>query len=109
MNKLREFVRTKISAIRIANGYSSRKLSVELGKSTEYLNQVENGRLNPSLEFLSDFCDFFGISLSNFFDTNNAYPTIFKEICSDLSVLNNEEVDQIANIVKSLAKNKTLK
>ena len=103
---IREFVRTKITAIRMANDYSSRKLSIELGKSTEYINQVENGRLNPTLEFLSEFCDYFKISLSDFFDKGNSHPTKFREMCFDLSVLNNEEVKQIADIVKTLAKSK---
>ena len=103
---LKEYVRTKIATIRIASGFSSRKLSTELGKSTEYINQIENGRLNPTLEFLGEFCEYFGISLSEFFDRGNGHPTRFKEMCSDLSVLNSEEVNQIACIVKTLAKSK---
>ncbi len=103
---LREFVRTKIAAIRTAKGISARKLSAELGKSTEYINQAENGRLNPTLEFLSEFCDYFGITLAEFFDVDNAHPTRFKEICVDLSVLSDEETEQVAGIVKAIAKNK---
>jgi transcriptional regulator with XRE-family HTH domain len=102
--EFKEFVRNKISAIRIANGFSSRSLSLELYKSTEYLNQLENDRLNPSLEFLFDFCGFFKLSLSEFFDADNAHPTEFKELCKDLAYLNSDEVTQIASLVKTIAK-----
>jgi len=90
----------------MANKLSSRKLSVNLGKSTEYINQLENGRLNPSLEFVHEFCEFFNITLTEFFDADNAYPTRFKEIRRDLSRLNDEEVRQISEIIRSIAKYK---
>lgn len=101
-----EFVRNRIASIRIAHGYSCRRLSTELGKSTEYLNQVENGRLNPTIEFSSEFCDFFGITLSEFFDADNAQPVKFKELCCDLAVLDEEETKHITGIVKTLAESK---
>ncbi|MCL2847793.1 MAG: helix-turn-helix domain-containing protein [Firmicutes bacterium] len=104
--QLKLFIREKISSIRMSNGISSRKLSLELGKSTEYINQLENNRLNPSLEFLYEFCIYFGITLSDFFNENNAYPAMFNDICQDLSILTSEEVTKVASIIKLITQNK---
>ena len=104
--QLKLFIREKISSIRMSNGISSRKLSLKLGKSTEYLNQLENNRLNPSLEFLYEFCHYFRITLSDFFNKHNTHPTKFNDISCDLSLLTDEEVNQIASIIKLIAQNK---
>ena len=106
LNSFKDFVKHKISTIRLARGYTSRGLSLELNKSSEYLNQLENGRLNPSLEFLYEFCAFFDITLASFFDTDNAHPVEFNDICKNLSSLLPEEVNQIAAIVKTIAQGK---
>lgn len=93
MNK--EFIRNRIYSIRNANNISARNLSLELGMSSEYVNQLEGGRLNPSIDFLVNFCNYFNLSLSDFFDTKTNYPTKLKELIAELNKLNDEELDLI--------------
>ena len=38
----KDFIKNRYAAIRCANNISARKLSFELGQSSEYINQIEN-------------------------------------------------------------------
>lgn len=68
----KDFVRNRIAEIRISHNISARKLSIEMGQSTEYINQIENGRKLPSLEGLYNFCDYFGMTVVEFFSNTSA-------------------------------------
>ncbi len=102
----KDYIRNRIANIRIAKNISARKLSLELGMSSEYVNQVENGRLTPSLDFILNFCDYFKLSVSEFFDEANAYPVENKELLNELGKLTPNEIAEIINIVKLINKNK---
>ena len=67
--------------------------------SSEYVNQVENGRLTPSLDFILNFCDYFGLSVSEFFNQTNVFPLEYKELLSELNKLTPDELSQIINII----------
>ncbi len=102
----KEYIRNRIANIRISKNISARKLSLELGMSSEYVNQVENGRLTPSLDFILNFCDYFGLSVSEFFNQTNVFPLEYKELLSELNKLTPDELSQIINIIKLINKNK---
>lgn len=40
----KSFIKDRYAKIRIANNLSARKLSIELGQSTEYINQIESSK-----------------------------------------------------------------
>jgi len=98
----KDFIRSRISSLRNANNISARSLSLDLGMSSEYINQVESGRLNPSLEFIVIFCDHFKISIGEFFDQTVEYPLSLNPLIENLKKLNTEKLDSISNIVKHL-------
>ena len=96
----KEFIKSRIAQIRGSKNISARSLSLELGMSSEYINQVENGRLNPSLDFLLNFCYYFKISIGEFFDENNAFPIEYQSLIKELNKLNQTELNQILELVK---------
>ena len=76
----KKFISNRFAVIRNAHNISARKLSIEMGQSTEYINQIENGRKMPSMEGLFNFCDYFKITIGEFFDSTQIYPVQYKEI-----------------------------
>ena len=88
-----------MACVRNAKGISARKLSLILGMSSEYINQLENGRLMPSFEFIMDFCDYFEISMSEFFDEQNLRPVENKNLIKKLNKLSLDELKQIENLI----------
>lgn len=95
----KKFVQTRYATIRLAHNISARKLSLELGQSSEYVNQIENGKNMPSLEGLFNFCDYFGITLGEFFQEDYAYPVEYKKIIAELNKLDSLELKQIYDLI----------
>ena len=77
-----------------------------MGMSSEYINQIETGKLRPSLEFIANFCDYFKITVAEFFDGGVEYPVEYRALISDLNKLSREELGQITGFVKMLADKK---
>ena len=100
----KEFVAMRISRIRNAHNISARKLSIALGQSTEYINQIENGKHMPSLEGLFNFCDYFNISLSDFFDDRFEFPVEYKGIIEELNKMDSAAVNQVYELLKLINK-----
>ena len=73
---------------------------------SEYINQIENARSMPSVEGLINICDYFEISLSDFFDTKTKYPLEYKDLLSELNKLDAFELEQIVNLIKLITRNK---
>lgn len=100
MNK--NFIREKIYYIRTKNKKTARGLSLDLLMSSEYINQVENGRITPSLDFIIKFCDYFSISLKDFFDEEKKYVVEYNELFELLNDFSQEDVDKIIEVIKIL-------
>ena len=100
----KKFVQMRIARIRNAHNVSARKVSMELGQSTEYINQIENGKALPSLEGLFNICDYFNISLSEFFDDRLEFPVEYKHIIDELNKMDSVAVNQVYELLKLINK-----
>ncbi len=98
----RDFIKDRVSAIRYAHNMSARSLSLNLGMSSEYVNQLEMGRMSPSVDFLINFCDYFGLTMSEFFDENVVYPCETKRIVKYLNSLSHESVQKLMDFLESI-------
>ena len=99
----KEFIRNRMISLRSTKNISARKLSQELGFSGDWLNQIENGRASPSLDGLLAFCQYFGITVGEFFDETRDYPISINDIVENLKKLNADELASVSDIVKRLA------
>ncbi len=95
----KKFVQTRYATIRLAHNISARKLSLELGQSSEYINQIESGKSMPSLEGLFNFCEYFHIGLGEFFEQEYNYPVEYKKIIHELNKLDTMELKQFYDLI----------
>ena len=58
---------TRIKIIRLNSGYKQKELADKLNITASLLSMYEQGKREPSVSFLKTFCDYFHISLSQFF------------------------------------------
>lgn len=104
----KEFISNRFARIRLAKNISARALSLELGQSTQYINQIESGRKMPSINGLLNFCDHFNISPKEFFDDEKEYPIEYKDLLPYLNKLDTDELDEITAIIKRIVQNKNI-
>ncbi len=96
----KNYIKDRYAKIRLAHNISARKLSMELGQSTEYINQIENGRCVPSVEGLLNFCDYFQISVGEFFEERFQYPVQYSKIIEELNQMDEQTVGKIYELLK---------
>ncbi len=68
------FIRERITQLRIQKGVSESQMSLELGHSRGYLQNISRGKSLPSYDGLFEICDYFGISPQQFFDERTEEP-----------------------------------
>ena len=56
-----------VTQLRLKKKWSQGELGVEVGYSTSWVNKLENGKINPTLELVIALADTFGLTLSQFF------------------------------------------
>lgn len=100
-----QFVRDRITQLRLQKGISEYKMSYDLGHSRGYINNISSGKTLPSMTEFFAICDYFGITPVEFFDTNQTNPKLFGEALTLLSQLDEEDLSlTLANIKRLLRK-----
>lgn len=61
-----KFVKRLIE-LRLNKGVSARDMSLSLGQSAGYINNIENGINYPSMSLFFYICEYFGITPEQFF------------------------------------------
>lgn len=102
----KNFIGKRIAQLRLAKGISARNLSMELCQSYNYINQIENGKSSPSIDGLFSICEYFNISISDFFDETTQYPLEYRKIIEELNKLDTFELEKVYEMIKMIADNK---
>jgi transcriptional regulator with XRE-family HTH domain len=102
----KEFISKRFSSIRIAHNISARQLSLSLGQSPAYINQIECEHKSPSIDGLLNFCEYFNMPLAEFFDDGAEYPVQYKSMIKDMNKLSIDELGEVSAIIKRIVHNK---
>ena len=106
---MEEFVRNRITQLRLNKGISEYKLSYDLGHSRGYINNISSGKSLPSLSEFFSICDYFEISPIEFFDTKHSNPELLTKAIEELKSLNDEDMLLILTIINRFKKNESSK
>ncbi len=96
------FLRNRIATLRTNKNISARELSLRLGQSEGYINAIENGKSNPSVQMLEYICEELDVSLSDFYDSENNYPDIINSIITEAKKLDKKSLESILAVMKNM-------
>ena len=96
-------VAVRLAKLRMQKGVSARDMSLSMGQSASYINNIETGKNRPSLTGLFYICEYLGITVSEFFDEENKNPSKLDEIVQDLRRLTPAQLETVSQLVKQLA------
>lgn len=103
-NYYAEFVRTRITELRIARGVSEYRMSLDLDKCGSYIRSITSGRALPSLGELFNICVYFGITPSDFFAPLENADTTYSKLCRRLQSWCDEDLEKINAFADLLGK-----
>ena len=100
------FVQERITNLRIKKDVAARAMSLDIGQSRGYIAQIERKQTLPSMTAFFYICEYFNITPKDFFDDEIEFPTVYRELIENIKKLNDEEIKNINNVVKSIVKYK---
>ncbi len=100
-----EFVRDRITQLRLQKGVSEYKMSYDLGHSRGYINNISSGKTLPSMTEFFAICDYFSITPIEFFDVQNHNPGLSKSVLEAIGQLSEDDLAlTLANVKRLLLK-----
>ena len=80
-----QFIRERITFLRIKKGVYEYKMSYDLGHSKSYMQSISSGRALPSLSEFLYICEYLGVTPKEFFDTDIKEPALIHELNEKVS------------------------
>ena len=100
----KQFAR-RMSQLRQAKGVSARDMSLSLGQSAGYINNIENNVSMPSMDAFFMICDFLEITPKDFFDVDQKSPGAFFELMEKASRLTPRQLQLVNALVDEIISN----
>ena len=98
------FVRERITQLRLQKGVSEYKMSYDLGHSRGYINNISSGKALPSMAEFFAICEYFSITPVEFFNPQMQNPHQRNEAELGLAQLSNEDLELICRHIERLLK-----
>lgn len=70
------FIRNRITQLRMQNGVSEYKMSLDMGHSKSYIQSISSGKALPSLSEFLYICEYLQVTPKEFFDTGDDFPQL---------------------------------
>ena len=102
-----DFVRNRITELRIKHNVSEHKMSLDLDKSGSYIRSITSGASMPSVKELFNIIMYFDMTPAEFFVPLNDDDTPYSALCSRLQSLDNADLDKISTFLDWIAEKKT--
>ncbi len=103
---MENFIRERITELRMKRGVSEYKMSYELGQNKSYIQSISSGRALPSMTQFIKICDYFDMTPLEFFDIDNKNPSLIRSIVDKIKLFSNEDLMLIYNLVNRISKDK---
>lgn len=99
-----DFVRSRITQLRLAKDVSEHKMSMDIGKSGAYIRGITNGGSLPSLKELFNIIDYLETTPHEFFAPLENKDSAHAKLCDKLRGLDEAELEKVSTFVDWLSK-----
>ena len=103
-----DFIR-RLVQLRMQKNVSARDMSLSIGQSAGYINNIESGVSLPSMTVFFYICDYLGLTPAEFFDVDAAAPERLRELIRAAKGLTREQLDSLAFIARCLKEGNDLR
>lgn len=100
-----EFIRERITQLRLRKGVSEYQMSYELGHSRGYVYNISSGKALPPLKEFLAICDYFNISPQQFFDESTQNPELIQKALEGMRQLSESDLLMLLGLINRLKEN----
>lgn len=97
-----DFISDRIAKLRTEKNISARDMSLSLGQSQSYINNIENKKSLPSMQMFLYICEFLGVEPKDFFEENVINPGTLNETVATLKSLSPKQLSLLTSLAKEM-------
>ena len=99
-----DFVRERITNLRIKKGVSEYQMSYDLGHSRGYVYNISSGNALPPLKEFFAICDYFEITPQQFFDDSSKNPELIQKAIEGMKQLDESDMLMLLSWINRMLK-----
>lgn len=99
-----DFIRNRITELRLKKGVSEYQMSYDLGHSRSYIYNISSGKSLPPMSEFLEICKYFQITPNQFFDESIENPALLQSAIEELKKLNDDDIMLIISNIRRLTK-----
>ncbi|MBR1445166.1 MAG: helix-turn-helix transcriptional regulator [Firmicutes bacterium] len=96
------FISERIAKLRTAKNISARDMSLSLGQSQSYINNIENKKALPSMQMFLYICEYLDISPKDFFDDEINEPTTYNNAVNTFKSLSAKQLELFISLASEM-------
>ncbi len=97
-----DFISDRIAKLRAEKNISARDMSLSLGQSQSYINNIENKKALPSMQMFLYICEFLGVEPKDFFEENVASPATLNEAAAAFKSLSPKQLELLISLANEM-------
>ena len=97
-----DFVRDRITQLRLRKGVSEYQMSYDLGHSRGYIYNISSGKALPRLKEFFAICDYFELTPQEFFDEETKNPELIKKAVEGMRQLDENDMLMLLGFINRL-------
>ena len=101
-----EFIRNRITELRIKKDVSEHRMSLDLDKNGSYIRGISSGASMPSVKELLNIIAYFHMTPADFFAPLGNANTPYHMLCNRLSCLSDAELEKVNTFLDLIAEQK---
>ena len=99
-----QFVRDRITQLRLRKGVSEYKMSYDLGHSRGYVHNISSGKATPPMKKIFAICEYFELTPHQFFDEGTQNPELIQKAINGMKQLSEDDMLMLLGFINRLLK-----
>jgi len=101
-----QFVRDRITQLRLHKGVSEYKMSYDLGHSRGYVHNISSGKAMPPMKEFFAICEYFELTPQQFFDEGTQNPELFQKAINGMKQLDEKDMLMLLGFINRMLEKK---
>lgn len=93
------FIRERLTQLRMKRNVSEYKMSLDLGHSKSYIQSIVSGRAMPSMTEFLYICDYLDVTPAEFFDEQIENPALLKQIIEKARAMGDDDLHLLCQLM----------
>ena len=99
-----DFVRDRITQLRLKKGVSEYQMSYDLGHSRGYIYNISSGKALPPMKEFFSICDYLEVTPQQFFDESAQNPELIQKALEGMRQLDEDDMLMLLGILNRMLK-----